>query len=101
MPPAARAASTDTVSVHECGVVPMTANGSPNVFINKKPSHRQGDLNTAHPFLPPPLGCPNHATPVTSGSPNVFVNGKQMARQGDPYACGIMITSGSGNVFAN
>ena len=101
MPAVARANNTDTVSVHECGVVPNCATGSGNVFVNNQPCHRVGDPNTAHPFLPPPLGCPAHVTNVTSGSGNVFANGKGVARKGDPYGCGITITSGSGNVFCN
>jgi len=99
MPAAARIG--DTNSVHECGVVPTASSGSSNVFINGIPAHRVGDSNTAHPFAPPPVGCPTHVTTVSSGSPNVFVNGQALARVGDPYTCGITVTSGSPNVFAN
>lgn len=91
----------DTVSVHECGVVPTAATASPNVFANGIAVHRQGDVNTSHPFAPPPAGCPTHSTSLSSGSPNVYINGKQCARIGDPYGCGIVLTGGSSNVFAN
>lgn len=101
MPKVARADNTDTVSVHECGVVPNCATGSGNVKVNGKPIHRETDPNTAHPFLPPPAGCPTHVTNVTKGSPNVFANGKEVARVGDKYGCGISITSGSDNVYCN
>jgi uncharacterized Zn-binding protein involved in type VI secretion len=101
MPAVARAESTDTVSVHECGVIPFCDTGSGDVYTNGIKTHRQGDLNTSHPYLPPPAGCPTHATGLSSGSPNVYVNGKQIARNGDSYSCGISITSGSDNVFVN
>lgn len=91
----------DSVSVHECGVVPSAASGSGNVFVNSISTHRVGDPNTSHPFAPPPAGCPTHATALSSGSPTVFVNGKACSRIGDPYGCGISLTAGSGNVFAN
>jgi uncharacterized Zn-binding protein involved in type VI secretion len=90
----------DTISVHECGVVPTAANGSPNVFTNNIATHRQGDSNTSHPFLPPLLGCPTHVTTLSAGSSSVFANGKGIARVGDSYGCGISLTSGSQNVFS-
>jgi uncharacterized Zn-binding protein involved in type VI secretion len=90
----------DTVSVHECGVVPTAATGSSDVFTNNINTHRQGDSNTSHPFLPPPAGCPTHTTTLSSGSSSVYVNNKQIARISDPYGCGISLTQGSGNVFA-
>jgi uncharacterized Zn-binding protein involved in type VI secretion len=90
----------DTVSVHECGVVPTAAIGSSDVFTNSISTHRQGDANTSHPYAPPPAGCPTHTTALSSGSGSVYVNGKQVSRIGDPYGCGITLTQGSGNVFA-
>ena len=91
----------DTVSVHECGVVPTAAVGSLNVFTNSIKTHRVGDVNTAHPFLPAVSGCPTHSTALVKGSPNVYVNGKPLARLGDPYGCGISLTKGSPNVYSN
>jgi uncharacterized Zn-binding protein involved in type VI secretion len=90
----------DTVSVHECGVVPSAAVGSGDVYTNNIRTHRQGDVNTSHPYAPPPAGCPTHATALSSGSSSVYVNNKQVARITDPYGCGIVLTQGSGNVFA-
>ena len=90
----------DTVSVHECGVVPSAAVGSGDVYTNNIRTHRQGDVNTSHPYAPPIAGCPTHATALSSGSSSVYVNNKQIARNGDPYGCGIALTQGSGNVFA-
>ena len=90
----------DTVSVHECGVVPTAAVGSSDVRTNNINTHREGDSNTAHPYAPPVAGCPTHATVLSSGSSSVYVNDKQIARNGDPYGCGIALTQGSGNVFA-
>lgn len=90
----------DTVSVHECGVVPTAASGSSDVYTNNISTHGQGDANTAHPFAPPIAGCPTHSTALSSGSSSVYVNGKQIARIGDSYGCGIALTQGSGNVFA-
>jgi uncharacterized Zn-binding protein involved in type VI secretion len=97
----ARADSTDTVSIHECGVIPNCDKGSDDVKVNGKSIHRVDDPNTSHPYAPPPAGCPTHATKITKGSPNVYANGKAVARKGDPYGCGIKVTSGSGNVFCN
>jgi len=99
MPGVARGASKDSVSVHECGVVPRCDSASADVFINGEPCHRVTDTNTSHPFLPPPAGCPTHVTSVTSGSTSVFCNGKGVARLGDPYGCGITITSSSTDVI--
>jgi uncharacterized Zn-binding protein involved in type VI secretion len=90
----------DTVSVHECGVVPTASTGSGNVYTNNISTHRQGDTNTSHPYAPVIVGCPAHATALSSGSSSVFVNDKQIARNGDSYGCGIVLTQGSGNVFA-
>jgi uncharacterized Zn-binding protein involved in type VI secretion len=88
----------DTISVHECGVVPTASNGSPDVFTNSISTHRQGDSNTSHPYSP--VGCPTHATTLSSGSNSVYVNNKQISRIGDSYGCGISLTSGSSNVFS-
>jgi uncharacterized Zn-binding protein involved in type VI secretion len=89
----------DTISVHECGVVPTAAVGSSDVKTNNINTHRQGDANTAHPGVPAPP-CTNHTTTLSSGSSSVYVNNKQIARNGDGYGCGIALTQGSGNVFS-
>jgi uncharacterized Zn-binding protein involved in type VI secretion len=90
----------DSISVHECGVVPTAATGSSDVFCNGIAVHRQGDSNTSHPKVPPPLACIPHSTTLVAGSNTVYVNGNQVARVGDSYSCGISLTSGSSNVFA-
>jgi len=88
----------DTVSVHECGVVPTASTGSSDVYTNNIQTHRQGDTNTSHPYSA--IGCPTHTTSLSSGSSSVYVNDKQVARITDPYGCGISLTQGSNNVFA-
>ena len=89
----------DKVSIHECGVTPSAMNGSGDVYCNGISVHRVGDVNTAHPYAP--VTCPTHSTALVKGSPNVYVNGKPLARLGDPYGCGISLTQGSSNVYAN
>ncbi len=73
-----------------------SSEGSPNVFVNGIPAHRQGDGWGPH-------GCTNHAVHVSvlaAGSGTVFVNGKPLGRVGDPVACGSKVATGSGDVFA-
>lgn len=67
--------------------------GSPNVFVNGLPVHRQGDHWTIHCKS----GC--HDSTLASGSGTVFVNGKAVGRIGDPVACGSVVAEGSDNVF--
>ena len=72
--------------------------GSPNVFVNGQPVHRQGDGGATN--------CPHSGTfKSTNGSSSVFVNGRPITRIGDTtncYVCGQNGThnSGSDNVFA-
>ena len=89
----------DTVSVHECGVTPTAKNGSGDVYCNGKSVHRVGDDNTSHPSVP--VTCVNHTTKLVKGSPNVYVNGKPLSRIRDTYGCGISLTQGSPDVYAN
>lgn len=71
--------------------------GSPNVFINGIPAHRQGDHWQTHCN-----GVPScHDSVAGEGSPNVFVNGKPLMRVGDKTVCGSPIVTGSPNVFVN
>ena len=99
MPKACR--TTDTVSVHECGVVPTADSASGDVFIESLAAHRATDSNTSHPAVPLAAGCIPHVTTLSSGSPDVFVNGLALARIGDGYGCGITLTSGASTVSAN
>lgn len=64
--------------------------GSPDVFINGKPAHRQGDMWGIHK---------SHNSKLARGSSVVFVNGKGQARVGDPVMCGSKCAQGSPNVF--
>jgi uncharacterized Zn-binding protein involved in type VI secretion len=98
MPKACR--TTDTVSVHECGVVPTADSATADVFIESLAAHRVTDTNSSHPAVPAP-SCAEHVTTLSSGSPDVFVNGLALARIGDGYGCGITLTSGASTVFAN
>lgn len=70
--------------------------GSPNVFVNGLPWHRQGDLWSTH-CSPPHLGAV-----LVSGSPNVYVNSVQAGRSpGDPISCLTVTQQGSPNVLVN
>jgi len=69
--------------------------GSPSVFVNGIPVHRQGDHWLVHTD-----GFTSHDSTLASGSSTVFVNSKQIARIGDPVVCGSTCAAGSGNVFA-
>jgi uncharacterized Zn-binding protein involved in type VI secretion len=65
--------------------------GSPDVFINGKPAHRQGDKWAIHQ---------NHPGMLAKGSSTVFVNGRGQGRVGDPVNCGSRCAQGSPDVFA-
>jgi len=69
--------------------------GSPDVFINGKPAHRQGDQWAIH--CAPKLGC--HPSTLAMGSPSVFTNGKGQGRRNDLVACGSRIMTSSSDVF--
>jgi len=68
--------------------------GSPDVFVNGKAAHRQGDKWDVH--------CSGdcHDGVLSSGSSTVFVNGKQLGRVGDPISCGDTVEEGSPDVYA-
>lgn len=87
----------DICTGHGCWPSRPSVAGSPNVFVNGIPAHRQGDGWAAHtcPAIPE-----THASVLASGSSTVYVNGKQLGRIGDPVACGSSVASGSGDVFA-
>jgi uncharacterized Zn-binding protein involved in type VI secretion len=72
--------------------------GSPNVYVNRIPWSRQGDVNTVH--LLPGTPCPEHAAPITSGSSTVKVNGRGAGRVGDSITSCTSVAEGSTNVFA-
>jgi len=100
MPKVARKGGTDTVSIPHptCQGSTATAAGASNVTANGIGVVRQGDAVQSHTFNPP--DCPSHAPGLTKHSGSVFVNGKGIGRLGDTYGCGVVIASGSGNVYA-
>lgn len=85
----------DMCTGHGCWPPRPSISGSPNVFVNMIPIHRQGDRWAVH-------CCKKcHASSLATGSPNVFANNRQVGRIGDFVACGSFVASGSPNVFAN
>lgn len=93
MPAAARLG--DTCTGH--GPWPPRPNdqGSPTVYVNGRPLHRNGDHWEAH-CNPIPV-C--HDSVLGGGSPTVFANGKRAGRIGDAVACGSTVATGSPDVF--
>jgi len=86
----------DSCTGHGCFPPRSNGEGSGNVFVNSKATHREDDSWLVH--CCPDNGC--HSSKTSSGSSTVYVNGKQIARIGDPVACGSIIAQGSGNVFS-
>ena len=76
----------------------VRAVGSPNVFANKIPISRQGDVNTGH--KKPGAPCPGHSAPIAAGSGTVFINYKGCGRIGDAISGCTSVAAGSSNVFA-
>jgi len=94
MPAVARKGDLDT-GHDSCSPRP-SSEGSPNVYVNGRPAHRQGDGWSPH-------GCANHASHgsvLAEGSGTVYVNGKPLGRVDDPVACGSKVAEGSGDVYA-
>lgn len=89
----------DICTGHECFPPRNSIEGSPDVFVNGRPFHRQGDGWAVHCCTHPevPHGC--HGSVLALGSSSVYVNGRQAGRIGDPVACGGVIATGSSNVF--
>ena len=90
----------DSCSGHECFPPRSNTGGSPDVFVNGKPWHRQGDGWSVHTCTHPKKPHGSHGSSLAAGSSTVFVNGMQAGRVGDPVACGSSVASGSSNVFA-
>jgi len=84
----------DECTGHGCFPSRVNDQGSPNVFINGKPAHRQGDHWVTHC-----CAIPCHDSTASGGSSSVFVNGKPKVRIGDEVACGSAAAQGSPNVF--
>lgn len=85
----------DRCTGHACFPPRVNDQGSPDVFINGQPAHRQGDHWVTHV-----CGDSSHDSVLAGGSSTVFVNGKPLARIGDSIACGSAVAEGSANVFA-
>ena len=87
----------DSCTGHGCWPPRPSTGASPNVYANGIAVLRQGDAWAAHtcPSIPE-----THASALAAGSSTVYVNGKQIGRIGDPVACGSVVASGSGDVFA-
>ena len=90
----------DICTGHECFPPRNSTSGSPNVFVNGIPAHREGDSWATHTCTHPKVPHGSHESTLASGSSTVYVNGRQLGRNGDPVACGSSVASGSGNVFA-
>ena len=90
----------DICTGHECWPPRPSVEGSPNVFVNSIPWHRQDDAWATHCCTHPgiPHGC--HSSVLAQGSSSVYVNSKQAGRITDPVACGSFVATGSPNVFA-
>lgn len=84
----------DVCTGHGCWPPRPNDQGSPNVFINSRPAHRQYDHWVVHCC---DESC--HDSALASGSPTVFTNSRQQGRIGDPVMCGSSVMTGSSNVF--
>ena len=94
MPGVARKA--DICSGHDLCPPRANTSWSPDVFVNGRNVHRQGDAWAVH-------GCVDHAphpSVLSSGSSTVIVNNKQCGRCGDPVACGSSVATCSSDVIA-
>jgi uncharacterized Zn-binding protein involved in type VI secretion len=87
----------DSCTGHGCFPSRPSNGGSPNVFSNSIPVHRQSDSWSVHCCIPLAL-C--HGSTLAAGSGTVFANNLQLGRISDPVACGSSVASGSGDVFA-
>lgn len=92
MPRAARLAGICTG--HGCWTPRPNDEASPNVFVNSRGQHRQGDHWQVHccPQIPE---C--HDSVLAAGSPSVYVNGRGSSR--GPVACGSAVATGSESLF--
>ena len=84
----------DLCTGHGCWPTRPNDQGSPNVYANSIPVHRQTDHWVVH-CCPP---C--HDGHLAHGSTSVFANGLELGRIGDPVDCGSNVLTGSPNVYA-
>jgi len=85
----------DLCTGHGCFPARPSVAGSPDVFVNGIPAHRQGDAWAVHC-----CGIPCHGGALAAGSSTVYANGRQLGRIGDPVDCGSSVATGSADVFA-
>lgn len=79
---------------HGCYPPQKLLEGSSNVFIEGKPTHRVGDKIQPHCCR----DC--HPSVASDGSDTVFVNGKAIMRVADKANCGSAIMTGARTVSA-
>jgi len=91
MPQAARLG--DICSGHGCFPSRPNIQGSPDVIVENRPLHRQGDAWQVHCCK----SC--HAGNLASGSSTVIANGRQAGRIGDPVNCGSRVVTGASTVI--
>ena len=90
----------DMCSGHECFPPRNSTSGSPDVYVNGIPAHRQGDTWAEHTCTHSDTPHGTHNSTLASGSSSVYVNNLQLGRVGDPVSCGSSVATGSGNVYA-
>jgi len=85
----------DWCTGHCCFPPRPNIQGSPDVYANGIPVHRQGDAWLVH-------ACPKtaHAGTLSRGSSTVNANGKGISRVGDPVSCGSAVCEYSPDVNA-
>jgi len=86
----------DICTGHSCYPPRRNIQGSLNVFVNGRNSHRFTDVWNKH-CCGDPIVC--HTGVTIFGSITVFVNGLGVARQGDPVSCGSFCMECSISVF--
>jgi uncharacterized Zn-binding protein involved in type VI secretion len=97
MPPVVRL--RDICTGHGCWTPRPNASASPNVFVNSRGAHRQGDKWKKH-CKPCGISPKCHGSVLAKGSSTVYVNSRQLGRIGDPIACTSLCATGSPNVRA-
>ena len=90
----------DICTGHECFPPRKSTSGSPNVFVNNIPAHREGDGWSVHTCSHPKVPHGSHGGVLASGSGTVYANGHQLGRVDDPVSCGSSVATGSENVYA-
>lgn len=83
------------LSMGHCFPPRPNISASTNVFINRRGSHRVGDVWPTHC-----CGDACHSSVSVAGSKTVYVNGRQQMRITDLLSCGELAGPGSPNVYA-